>query len=164
MNANEREYGKEGSRRSRPISVHWRLFAVSLLPAALFAFLALATMRAFLALFAPEPYEPPVEAFTAYDRSDMLAAVSPTNVRQRLDEVAALGDRFVGQPGFYAAEAMIRDAYREAGLEVLIQEFLHGHHLVPVEMAERRRQPVRLVGFPEDGPLFRLGKNAVAEQ
>jgi hypothetical protein len=97
-------------------------FKYSILPAALFVVLGLCSIWAFLAIFPPKPYEPPVEAFTAYDRAGMLGAVSPTNVRARLDAVAALGDRFVGKPGFYAAEAMIREAYADAGLQVLEQE------------------------------------------
>jgi hypothetical protein len=97
-------------------------FQYSILPAALFVVLGLCAIWGFLAIFPPKPYEPPVEAFTEYSRASMLEAVSPTNVRARLDEIAALGDRFIGKPGFYATEAMIRKAYVDAGLQVLEQE------------------------------------------
>lgn len=72
----------------------------------LFVLLALASIRGFLSIFAPTPYTPPVEAFTDYDRTGMLAAVTPARVRERLDAVAGLGQTSSGLlNGFLAPSA-----------------------------------------------------------
>ena len=40
-----------------------------------------------------------------------LAAVAPDAVREQLNEVAELGNRFIGSQGFYDCEALIRKRY-----------------------------------------------------
>ncbi len=95
---------------------------LDILPGLLFLALALLAVWGYLACFSPKGYEPPAKPFEAYDRKAMLEAVAPGAVRARLDAVTALGDRFLGKPGFYRAEEYIRDRYEAAGLEILQQE------------------------------------------
>jgi hypothetical protein len=95
---------------------------LDILPGLLFLALALLAVWGYLACFSPKGYEPPAKPFEAYDRTAMLEAVAPGAVRARLDAVTALGDRFLGKPGFYRAEEYIRDRYEAAGLEILQQE------------------------------------------
>ena len=123
MNANERENGKGkgGGRHSRPIGVHWRSFAVGCGDGVLFLVLSLTAICIFLTLFSPKPYTAPLEAVRDYDLGPMLAAVAPDAVRERLDEVADLGNRFLGSEGFYDCEALIRQRYSEAGLRLFEQ-------------------------------------------
>ncbi len=88
----------------------------------LFLALALLAVWGYLSYFAPKPYQPPAKPFTTYDRKPMLDAVASGTVRTQLDAVAALGDRFLGKPGFYRAEELIRSRYQAAGLELHEQE------------------------------------------
>ncbi|NQT94204.1 MAG: hypothetical protein HQ559_15695, partial [Lentisphaerae bacterium] len=117
----------------------------SILPFLLFLALSLLAVRVFLALFAPKPYEAPLVPFSDYDRAGMLEAVSPDRVRESLDEVAALGDRFAGKPGFYAAEELIRQRYTAAGLALHEQEI---YTVAPqTEFAEALGTDGQPVGF-----------------
>ena len=102
----------------------------------LFLVLSLLAIYGFITVFAPRPYEPPLEPFADYDRAGMLEAVSPSNVGARVDEITALGNRFLGKPGFYAAEAMIRAHYAEAGLQVFEHEI---HTVAPRTTAAAAR-------------------------
>ena len=111
-NRNMQEQTKaKGLRRLGPVFV---ATACLLLTAAGAAFL--------LRLFPPEPRVAPLVPFENYDRSSIQGALSPDAVRADLDRILALGPRFIGQPGFYATEELIRKAYQDAGLEVHEQE------------------------------------------
>jgi hypothetical protein len=126
----------------------------ALLPTVLFLALGVGAVWGFLSIFGPQPYEPPIEPFTTYDRAGMLDAVSPTRVRERLDVVAALGDRFVGKPGFYATEALIRKAYRDAGLEVLeqgVRTVAPQTDLAEVSLSGTEGAPFRVYPFMPNG-------------
>ncbi len=87
--------------------------------ALVFLALTLAAVKGFLAVFAPKPYEPPLEPFLKYDRQPMQAAVSPERVRQELDGILELGSRAMGQDGHSAARAYVRQRFADAGLDVL---------------------------------------------
>ncbi len=93
------------------------------LSGALFLALSLAAIWGFLALFPPKPYASPLKPFSDYSLDAMQAEMAPDAVREQLDEVAALGNRFLGKKGFYNCGDLIRRRYTEAGLKLYEQAF-----------------------------------------
>ncbi|MDA1045167.1 MAG: hypothetical protein O3C57_08095, partial [Verrucomicrobia bacterium] len=89
----------------------------------LFLTMSILVVRGFLAAFAPPPYTPPFESSSNYQLDAMMNAMSAGAVRTQLDDIASLGNRFIGSPGFYDCEALIRRLYGDAGLE------LHEHSI-----------------------------------
>ena len=81
-----------------------------------------AVVVSFLKIFEPTPYEAPVPFARGYDRSVMQAALEPDAVRATLGEIEALGSRAPGQPGLAATRDMLRQRFRDAGLECLEHE------------------------------------------
>ncbi len=84
-------------------------------------FLAAAIVAAlvFLKLFSPaKPPErlPPNEVGSLVP---MDRAMSAESVRQSLDGILDCGSRFLGQPGFYQTEELLRKAFADAGLTVM---------------------------------------------
>lgn len=94
------------------------IFHLSNLVGWCFLALSLLAIWGFLSLFAPKPYEPPAKSFEAYDLKPMLDGMAPAAVQGRINAIAALGDRFLGKPGFYRTEELIRNSYKAAGLEL----------------------------------------------
>ncbi len=84
--------------------------------------LAAGTALFFHRMFPPEMVEKAAAPASDYDSAAMLAAMNPTNVQQEMEQILALGSRFMGQPGAYKLEELIRKRYTAAGLEVLEQE------------------------------------------
>ncbi|MBL7077918.1 MAG: hypothetical protein ISS31_10645, partial [Kiritimatiellae bacterium] len=114
MNAERGNRNAEyGTRNTRPIR---------LLVAALVLCLAVGTGLFFHRMFPPQMVEKAAEPVSDYDSAAMLAAVSHTNVQQEMSHILALGSRFVGQPGIYKLQQLIRERYDQAGLEVYEQE------------------------------------------
>lgn len=95
---------------------------VPMVTGVVFFALTILMIGGFLSGFAPKPYKPPVEPREAGARKPMLDAVSVSAVQKQFDAVAALGDRFLGKPGFYQTEALIRARYQAAGLELFEQD------------------------------------------
>jgi hypothetical protein len=96
--------------------------------------LALVTMGVvttvfFHRMFPPEPVEQEPAPISDYSSAALLAAVAPETVENEQSRILAQGSRFMGQPGVYAVENMIRERYKAAGLEVLEQE---NYSAVPV--------------------------------
>ncbi|MBT3194105.1 MAG: hypothetical protein HN341_16295, partial [Verrucomicrobia bacterium] len=84
--------------------------------------LAAGTALFFHRMFPPELVEKAAKPASGYDSSAMLAAVSHTNVQQEMEQILEFGSRFMGQPGVYKLEQLIRERYTAAGLEVVEQE------------------------------------------
>jgi hypothetical protein len=84
--------------------------------------LAVGTGLFFHRMFPPELVEKATPPVSDYDSTAMLAAVSHTNVQQEMDQILSLGSRFMGQPGVYKLQQLIRERYDKAGLEVYEQE------------------------------------------
>lgn len=122
-----------------------------------FIFLALGLLAVwgFLSCFAPKSYQPPATPFAAYDRKPMLEAVSPGAVRTQLDAVAALGDRFLGKPGFYRTEELIRNRYQAAGLD------LHEQEIRTVAPQTDFAQALTSDGTPADFALYPFMPNSL---
>ena len=87
-----------------------------------FLLLTILTAWFFLRLYEPPERMAPVVPFQGYDQEAMQSAVAPASVRAVQTAITDLGSRFMGQPGFYAAENFMRESYRAAGLEVYEQE------------------------------------------
>ena len=73
-------------------------------------------------MFPPEPVEQEQTPASDYSSAALLAAVAPAAVEDEMARILDLGSRFMGQPGAYALENLIRERYTAAGLEVLEQE------------------------------------------
>ena len=84
--------------------------------------LAAGTGLFFHRMFPPELVEKAANPVSGYDSAEMLSAVSHTNVQQEMEQILELGSRFMGQPGVYKLEQLIRERYTAAGLEVVEQE------------------------------------------
>ncbi|HPK01604.1 MAG TPA: ABC transporter permease [Candidatus Sumerlaeota bacterium] len=113
--------------RHFPIVSHRRRGAagrrhVSALGALFFLVAAAAVWLLGLRVFAPRPYLEPPRPDYSYDPRPMQQAVDWRAVQARQEAIVGLGSRFMGQPGVYAAEALIRDAFLAAGLELHEQE------------------------------------------
>ena len=85
----------------------------------------------------------------------MLEAVSPGAVRTQLDAVAALGDRFLGKPGFYRTEELIRKRYQAAGLE------LHEQEIRTVAPQTEFAQALTSDGTPADFTIYPFMPNSL---
>ena len=96
-------------------------------------------------MFPPEPVERAQAPASDYSSAALLAAVTPEAVAAEQDRILALGSRFMGQPGMYAAEQLIRERYVAAGLDVLEQD---NYCAVPVT---RRREILAAGGAPLPG-------------
>jgi hypothetical protein len=75
-----------------------------------------------LRLFGPADYRTQMTSSTHYDPAAMQQALDAANVAAEQQKLLALGSRFLGQPGMYAAADYIRTRYRQAGLEIHEQE------------------------------------------
>jgi len=73
-------------------------------------------------MFPPELVEKAAEPASGYDSTAMLTAVGHTSVQQELEHILGFGSRFMGQPGVYKLEQLIRERYTAAGLEIVEQE------------------------------------------
>jgi hypothetical protein len=76
----------------------------------------------FLRVFAPKPYEPPLEPFRGYDSAPMQAQMSPEAMRATVDTIVGFGSRYLGQPGLQQTEDYLRAQYQALGLKVYEQE------------------------------------------
>jgi hypothetical protein len=94
----------------------------TVLSVAFFLLILVATVLFGLTVFSPEPYQETPPGNHNYSMDAMQQAVDWRNVQAKQDDLAALGSRFMGQPGCYAAEDYIRNAFHRAGLEVYEQE------------------------------------------
>ena len=101
----------------------------------------------FLAAFAPKPHQKPVEPFLAYDPAAMRDAVRPERVRERLEALLACGSRYMGQPGFDAAQQYIRRQFEQAGLTPW------EHHLTSVAPHTTRAE-LSIDGTVQDVQLY----------
>jgi hypothetical protein len=127
---------------------HLEALISSILSGCFFLALGLLAVWGYLSCFAPKPYQPPAKPFAAYDRKPMLDAMAPGAVRSRLDAVAALGDRFLGKPGFYRTEELIRNRYQAAGLG------LHEQEIRTVAPQTEFAQALASDGSPADFALY----------
>jgi hypothetical protein len=75
-----------------------------------------------LSVFAPEPYQEAPARNQGYSMDTMQSAVDWHTVRKIQSDLAAMGSRFMGQPGMYAAEDYIRNLFSSLGLELHEQE------------------------------------------
>ena len=94
----------------------------TVLSVAFFLLILVATVLFGLTVFSPEPYQETPPGNHNYSMDAMQQAVDWRNVQAKQYDLAALGSRFMGQPGCYAAEDYIRNAFHRAGLEVYEQE------------------------------------------
>lgn len=92
-------------------------------PVAACVFLALTALVAtlFLRAFPAVPLPPRVNASLSVPVTEIESATSPAAVLEQFDRVIALGDRCPGMPGYDAAHRFVRDAYRDAGLDLIEQ-------------------------------------------
>lgn len=98
--------------------------SVGIRTVALFAILFVGGMTVlfFHRMFPPELLELEPAPVSDYSSDAMIEALSPERIRDEMTDVLDLGSRYMGQPGVYAAEDMIRRRYEAAGLEVCEQE------------------------------------------
>lgn len=81
----------------------------------------------------PETVSPPPAPFSEYDPAPMVSAVEPGLVENSLSSILEHGSRYPGQPGHEAVLRMAEQRYRDAGLEVYLQEYT-----LPVPVTHRR--------------------------
>ena len=116
-----------------------------------FVVLAFVALVCYALRFTKEPRSGLVFPSDAYDTLPMQQAMRPDMLEKRQEQILNLGSRFLGQPGFYAAEEFMEKAYKDAGLEILTQDLLS---TVPVT----RQREISIIrtgpdGFPEDVPI-----------
>lgn len=101
-------------------------------------------------IFQPPPLRrsPPAERF--YETAAMRAATSPEAVEARLEEILALGSRYLGQPGHRATAEYLREVYRKAGLEVF------EHNVQTAAPRTRQREIFLLENGPDGQPRERV--------
>jgi len=80
--------------------------------------LAVASAVFYLRVFAPAPRLEPLRPFEKYDSRGMFEALRPERVAEWQDRIVSLGNRFMAQPGHAKALDLLRQAYRDAGLEI----------------------------------------------
>ena len=106
---------EDGGKRPRGRIVHF-------VCAAGFFGLFVAAILLVLTVFSPEPFVHASVGNHDYSMDEMQEQVDWRKVQALQDDVLSAGSRFMGQPGVYATEAYIRDAFEQAGLEVYEQE------------------------------------------
>ncbi len=116
-----------------------------------FVVLAFVALVCYALRFTKEPRSGLVFPSDAYDTLPMQQAMRPDMLEKRQEQILNLGSRFLGQPGFYAAEEFMEKAYKDAGLEILTQDLLS---TVPVT----RQREISIIrtgpdGSPEDVPI-----------
>ena len=84
--------------------------------------LAVAVAIVFYRMFPPELEEAAIVPSATYDSAAMATALKPTAVEEQQAEIGSVGSRFMGQPGAYRMEQLIREQYQAAGLEVYEQD------------------------------------------
>ncbi len=94
-------------------------FAYRFLIGAIFLALTALVLVGFLTVFAPPPPPEFVQPFESYDRKAMLDAVAPENIAEWHAKIMECGNRFPGYEGYYKVEKLIRNAYQDAGLDIL---------------------------------------------
>lgn len=83
--------------------------------------LLLATAWLYVRVFAPERRAAAHAPVTAFDPSAMRAATTPEAVLAEQSELMALGSRYLGQPGMYAAAEHVEGVLGASGFEVFEQ-------------------------------------------
>lgn len=73
----------------------------------------------YLNYFSPPILEQDEPAARDYDLAPMHEAMGAASIAALRDAVREKGSRLLGQPGFYATAALIRDKFEAAGLEIL---------------------------------------------
>lgn len=73
----------------------------------------------FMQRFAPAPYAPPVMPYGGYDSGAMAQALAPAAVADAYETVRGFGSRFMGTAGAGRTADHIREAYVDAGLEII---------------------------------------------
>lgn len=94
-----------------------QLFGVVFFLAALIAVVAL-----FVFVFYPQPYEGGLKIPQREANKQMMDAVSPKLVSERLAQIESCGSRSAGQEGLSRCEDLIKSIYKKAGLEVFEQD------------------------------------------
>ncbi|NLN02281.1 MAG: hypothetical protein GX174_10320 [Lentisphaerae bacterium] len=112
---------------------------------------------AFLEIFKPTPYEAPVPFARTYDRGVMQAALAPEAVRETLDEIGAHGSRAPGQPGLAATRDMLRQRFREGGLECLEHEIDVAYPLAETLRLEADGEPLGVGIWPAQPNFIQPG-------
>ena len=85
---------------------------------ALFAGLIAVAAVSYMTIFPQQQKPPPQPSATAPDQSAMRLAMSVDSVQKSYTAILDNGSRFCGQDGWQRTEAMIREAYKNAGLEL----------------------------------------------
>ncbi len=101
-----------------------------------------AVLAAYLSLAWPPRKRSALDVFGDYDRQTMRDAMAPKAVGARQQTILDCGSRYIGQPGFEAVQAMIRQAYHDAGLEV------HEQRVNTVAPETTRREILDAAGAP----------------
>ncbi|MFZ5895240.1 MAG: ABC transporter permease [Myxococcota bacterium] len=82
----------------------------------------------FVRVFAPERRAAAPPPAASFDAQPALAWLRPDAVAAEQQKILALGSRYLGHPGMYAAEELVRARFRELGLELFEQT---AHTVVP---------------------------------
>ena len=96
-----------------------------LVSVAIFLFSAVAALgwyALYLHTFALPPQPSFSTPFDGYSTAPMQRAVTPEKVGRQHAQILGLGNRFLGDSGFYAMEQYLEKSYRDAGLEIYEQE------------------------------------------
>lgn len=117
--------------------------------------LSFVAIAIFLHVFAPKPYEPPVEPFRDYDTAPMQQALAPESLRPTLDTIIALGSRHLGQPGFYRTEEYLRAQYQALGLK------LYEHEIDTPTPRTVRARVLSVAGEPLPIPIYPFMPNHI---
>jgi hypothetical protein len=75
----------------------------------------------YVRVLAPERRAAAMAPATGFDHSPLRRAIDAAEVGAVQNQILALGSRYTGQPGAQRAEAFVRGAFEEAGLEVFEQ-------------------------------------------
>lgn len=103
-----------------------------ILPALVFLILGIAALAVFVLVVEPRDRKPRGAAVTGYSEAPLEFILGQDGLAERMKEIGMAGEpgpgertigRYSGTPGFYRTEALIRDVFVKAGLEILTQEF-----------------------------------------
>ena len=89
-----------------------------------FAAAATGVLLYYIHLIAKEPQPLYRRPFDGYETTHMQGAVAPQEVAAEQERILGLGDRFLGDEGFYATASYLKNAWRSAGLDIFEQEIV----------------------------------------
>ncbi len=101
------------------LNIRYKALCRSLAGSLLFLGIAVALIVGFLRAFPPSHRPERLPPYEGYDPQPMDTVMEPDRVQSEMESILALGSRFQGQAGFRKSREQVRQAFVDAGLEVL---------------------------------------------